>query len=851
MGNKKTKKTTKKRGKKSTLLFRLFLLGAVVAAIGTVVAVIGYFYLAAELPNIEKIADYRPASGTKVYSYGGELIAEFYRNNRRNIVPYDKLPKKLRLAFVAGEDAEFYHHYGIRPLAMLRAGIRWMLTGVKQGGSTITQQLAKSFISSRRTFKRKFKDMILAVKLEHHFTKEEILYLYLNEIFLGSGAYGVESAARTYFDKHVWELSLPEMATLAGLPKYPSKASPINNPKRAKKRRNYVLHRMLEEGFISEEEYKKAVHAPMAVHPAKELMLDKAPYFTEKVRRHLLKKYGEKKLYDEGLIVYTTVDMRATRLAHEAVFKGLRELSKRQGYRRDAAHSVIPGKKFQGSVTNPLYHINLRKELAVYKKRYKKAFGEISAETIRRGTQYQGVVLKVVDNSATVLVGSVKRKVHLDDLRWAKEWKPLGGWAQVKSVSEVLKPGDVVLVRATDQPGTRDVFDHRNHTKPLPKDFFFVLEQVPATQAAIIVKDPFSGYIKAIMGGFDFEVSEFDRTSQACRQPGSAIKPLFYSHALEPYPGNDGKPLFTSASMILDAPVTVADANFKPSNYENTFKGEVTFWEALVHSMNTPSIRVLQKMGLRYAIDGVHKLGIKSTIRPEYGSILGSSCLTLDELTDAYAHFPNKGKHPHTTYIRKVLDQRARTLENNTVFYDPYLTAAEKIDRILSFSGVEEVSGLSEQAAYITTRILEDVINRGTGVRASIMNYKDKRHVAGKTGTTNDYLDAWFIGFNPDVVAGVWVGNDKHGVPLGHSETGSKAALPIWFDFMRRYLATFPTKDYEQPDHIVSESIDPKTGLIAGEKGGVRMFFISGTQPTSTNEEKKILDPTKGMDGVL
>jgi penicillin-binding protein 1A len=323
----------------------------------------------------------------------------------------------------------------------------------------------------------------------------------------------------------------------------------------------------------------------MEVHPAKELMLDKAPYFAEKVRRHLLKTYGEKKLYDEGLNVYTTVDMHATQLAQEAVFRGLRQLSNRQGYRRDAEKSVVPGKKYKGTVTNPLYHINLKTDLKKYLARHKKNFGELTPENMKRGTQYQGVVLSVEKKKAMIQVGSVKRSIHLDDLLWATDWNPVGGWASVQSVAEVLNPGDVVLVRATDSAGTRDELDHRNYTKPLPKKFFFVLGQVPSSQAALIAKDPFSGYVKAIMGGYDFEMSEFDRTSQACRQPGSAIKPLFYAHALERK--NGGQPLFTSASMILDAPVTVADANFKPANYENSFKGEVTFWEALVHSMNS------------------------------------------------------------------------------------------------------------------------------------------------------------------------------------------------------------------------------------------------------------------------
>ena len=857
------------RKKKS--IFRKILKITLISFIIFVVAgVVGGFALyskfKSEIPAINTVSDYKPDAGTKVYSYDGELIAEFYNENRRIIIPYDKIPEKLRFAFIAAEDSSFYTHHGIDPLGIVRAILKFAVSfgRVKQGGSTITQQLSKSFVGSERTFSRKFKDMILAIELERHLSKEEILYLYLNEIYLGSGAYGVEAASRKYFSKHVWELEIDEMAILAGLPKFPSAASPLLNPDKAFSRRNYVLKRMFDENYITEAEYEAAVAKPVKTNPQRELFLDKAPYFSEKVRRYLLDKYGFDKLYKEGMIVQTTVDMRATKYAHEALFYGIRELSKRQGYARGAEDSYKKGDKFSGEVTNPLYSINLKKDLGTYLKKHESFFGKITEETIKSGVFYQGVVLETAEKSALVQVGEVKRNIYLEDLGWARPWNPTGSYSMVKSVKEVFKPGDIILVRATDKAGTRDQFDFRNYAKKLGKDFYFVLEQIPSSQAAIIVKDPYSGYVKALMGGYDFEISEFDRTTQACRQPGSSIKPVFYTIALEKRNGKP--PLLTPATMILDAPVSVTDTNFKPANFENTFKGEVTVWEALIHSMNTPAIRVLQKLGLRDAIDGAKALGIKSEIKPEFGSMLGSSCLTIDELTDAYGHFPNMGRAPHTTYIRKVYDKNGKVLEDHTVFYDPYISAPSKIDRLLHFAKREENQALTPQTAYITNKILEDVVNRGTAASMRGFNhYKCKksnetgedaeegicnRHIAGKTGTTNDYFDAWFIGYSPNFVAGVWIGNDQHGRPLGKVETGSKAALPIWRDFMERYLKNFPPTDYEMPPNVVGRNIDPKTGLVS-DKDGVRMYFHSGSEPNKTVEEKDVLDPTQDADDLF
>lgn len=809
----------KRKGKERRILRTVVIGLAAFGIFALIAAFFGYRYLKAQIPHIETIADYKPAQGTKVYAYDGQLIAEFYKENRRNIVPYDKIPRLLALAFVAGEDGEFFKHQGIDPVAIVRAAFKYAFTGVKQGGSTITQQLAKAFVGTERTYTRKLKDMLLAMELERALTKEEILYLYLNEIFLGSGAYGVESAALTYFSKHVWELELAEMATLAGLPKYPSEASPKNNPEKAKKRRDYVLGRMRADGYITKEQYDAAIATPMTVTPMKEIFLDKAPYFSEKVRRHLQTTYGNDRLYDEGLVASTTVDVRASQILDESLYTGLRALSRRQGY------------------TGPLYRIDLKKDLDRYLARHRRSFGDLSDLTIRRGTLYQGVVLDTAKDKATVQVGGVKRPMHLKHMQWARPYNPLGGWANIASTDQVVKPGDVILVRATDDKGVIEELDHRRTDLPLPPDFFFALEQLPVPQGGAIVKDPYSGYIRAVMGGYDFEQSEFDRTTQACRQPGSAMKPIFYAAALE-QKDEERKLKFTAATMLLDAPVAITDLNFKPENHDETFKGEVTLWEAIVLSMNAPAVRMFMDIGIAYGLDFAKKLGIQSVLRPEYGTVLGSSCLTLDELTDAFSHFPNQGKRPYTTYIRKVTDREGNLLENNTVFYDPFLSGPEKLERLLAFSRRPEEQNMSPQTAYIMAKILQDASTYGTSARASSLG----RVLGGKTGTTNDSFDAWFVGFSPDIIAGVWVGNDQHGVTLGPSESGAKAALPIWMDFMGRYLANFPKTDLRRPPGIVSVQIDRRTGLVS--ETGRTMHFVAGTEPTTTVEEKDVVDPS-------
>jgi len=801
---KRLHKLIKKHKKKLLLLFSILFLSTLV--LGIVV----HEYYKKQLPEIKSVMDYKPMQGTKVYSYDGELIAEFDLNNRRNIVPYNKIPIIVKQAFVAAEDKLFFRHFGINPVGIFKAAlnnIKVKITGKgrTRGASTISQQLCKPFVGNEHSLERKIKEAIFAVEfLEKNLSKDEILYLYLNSIYLGSNSYGVETAARTYFSKHVWELTLSEAATIAGLPPAPSRYSPIKKGglKKATKRRNYVLKRMYNEKYITKKQHDQAVKTPIVVNRPKELVLDKAPYFSEKVRRYLIKKYGHKKLHKEGLSVYTTADMRATRLAHEAMFKGIRQLAKRQGY------------------TGPLYHIDLKKDLETYLLNHEKEFGRITEKNIVRGKYYQGVVLETKKDQAMVQVGTVKRAIYLEDLKWARPYNPEARWGSITHTSKVLKKGDIVLVHPTDKKGTRNVNDHRDYETPLPEKFFFALNQIPKVQGAIIVKDPYSGYVKAIMGGYDYEESEFDRTSQACRQPGSAIKPIFYSIAIEDHE-------YTMASTLLDAPI-VSSGAFKPSNSHGEFEGDITLWKSLVLSKNVTSVRLLQDIGIRNAIKAARKLGIKSAIKPELGSVLGSSCLTMDELTDAYGHFPNKGYKPHTTYIRKVLDRFGNVLEDNSIYYDAFLSISEKMTAMIRGIERDEDKNLSIETSYIMSRILEDVINNGTGMAASGI----RPHLAGKTGTTNDSLDAWFIGFSPEILVGTWTGNDKQSLPLGRGESGGKAALPIWKDFMERYLKNFPPSSYQMPESIVKIKVDKNTGLL--NPNGKAMFFKEGTEPTES-----------------
>jgi len=636
----------------------------------TVFGAASYFYFTHDLPSIETLRNYKPSGITKIFSDDGNVIGEFFYE-KREVVALDRIPNYLIQAFVAGEDARFFHHKGLDYVAILRALFRNIFSGeIVQGGSTITQQVVKSLLlSPEKSFARKIREGILAYQIEKYLTKEEILFLYLNQIYLGHGAYGVAAAAESYFGKAVEELNLAESAVLAGLPQAPSKNSPLLHPELAKKRQIYILNRMAEEGFITSSEATKASKTPYVIRSKEKPSVEYAPYFVEYVKRYVEEKYGKNALYRDGLQVFSTVDLHFQKTAEEAVEAGLKEIEKREKY--------------------PSTDISL------------------------------------------------------------------------------------------------------------------------APEGALICFDLETGYVKAMVGGRDFKKSQFNRVSQARRQTGSAFKPIVYASALDKG--------FTPSSIIVDSPIVFewGDKKWKPKNFEGRFSGPITLRNALTHSVNVVTVKIAQEVGTDYIKSYAQKLGISSPLHNDLSMVLGSSSISLYELTKAYAVFANRGNLFKPIFIKRILDRDGNLLEENL---PPFYSAAPPKEEQL----------LTPQTAFLMTYLLEGVVKQGTGWRAQSLG----RPVAAKTGTTDQFMDAWFIGYTPELLTGVWVGFDEES-SLGENETGARAASPIWVAFMSKILKDKPVKEFPAPEEgLEFVKIDPKTGQVNSGEGGILECFREGTGPT-------------------
>jgi penicillin-binding protein 1A len=749
---------------------------ALVTAIGGATAG-ALWYVSQDLPTLETLQGYQPSVVSRVYSDDRQVVGQFYVE-RRLLTPLPQVPPLLVQAVVAVEDARFFEHPGLDVIGIVRAVWTNLRRGGKvEGASTITQQLARSlFLSPERTYGRKFKELILAYKMELILTKEQILELYLNQIYFGQGAYGVAAAAQTYFGKALSELTLGETGFLAGLPKSPNNYSPYKNPELAKRRQEHVLARMQEAGFITDLDRQEASAQALSFRsPSAEQL---APYFVEHVRQHLMAKYGETMVYKGGLEIYTTLNTAMQKEAEQAVRKGLRQLDKRQGWR------------------GPLGH---QDSMSVLEKG-----GTTPARELHEGDFLQGVVTKVGRDHVIVAVGTTEGKLLFDDMAWAKRQlkgrNPTKDFVLVANVKQILKPGDVieVAVKKLDRDGAQ-----------------FSLEQTPIVEGALIAVDPRTGAIRAMVGGYDYSRSEYNRAMSAHRQSGSAFKPIIYASAL-----NEG---LTPATLVLDAPVVYEQEEeeriWKPENYERKFHGLINLRDALIHSRNLATVRLLERIGIRTVVDFAQTVGISSPLNNDLSLALGSSSLTLLELTSAYGVFANQGLRLEPYAVGLVQDPSGQTLEQ-TLF--------------------EPQQVVSKETAYLITNIMEDVIQRGTGQLARSI----ERPIAGKTGTTNDYTDAWFIGFTPNLAVGVWVGFDDLRT-LGETESGAHAALPIWIDFMTQVLEDLPTTPFEIPDDIVFVQVDPSTGLLAPDHTdqGTVEIFAKGTEPTQPPPPR--IDPTE------
>jgi len=741
--------------------FFIIALSAVAIGAGALAGTV--WYLFQDLPSITGLHEYQPSLVTRVYSADKQVIGQFFVE-RRILVPLQKIPKPLVNAVIATEDARFFEHRGVDFVGIARAMLTNLVSGrIRQGASTITQQLARSlFLSPKRDFDRKLREVLLALKIEQMLNKNQILELYLNQIYFGHGAYGVQSASQTYFNKDVGQLTVSESAFLAGLPKAPSDYSPYNHQQAAKRRQAVVLKRMTDEGFITPQEASQAIAQPLSFRPlARD---DLAPYFVERVRQRLVAEYGETMVYKGGLQVYTTLSRPAQLVATTALQEGLRQLDKRQGY-RGPLRRARPDDK-------PDAHI-----------------GTIAAGSLREGDILEGIVTKVGRDGVVVTVQGVLGKIAIDDLAWAGRSSRTTETSKIKSPGEIFKIGDVIEV------GVKKIGN------PLAQ---LTLEQTPQVEGALLSLDPRTGGILAMVGGYDFKRSEYNRTVLSRRQPGSAFKPIIYATAVDKGL-SPGTPLVDSGVVFNE---NDPDMVWRPENYDRKFYGQILMRDALAHSRNAATVRLLEKIGVPPVLDLAQKVGIASPLAHDLTLALGSSGVTMQELTAAYGLFLNQGIGLEPYLIESVLDASGKSLE----YHVP-----------------EPRQVLSKETAYLITNMMEDVIQRGTAQAARGMG----RPLAGKTGTTNDYTDAWFVGGAPNLVTGIWVGFDDIRT-LGEKETGSHAALPIWMTYMKAALEPLPIIPFTIPDGIVFAKIDPVTGLLAadGASTGVVEVFVKGTEPT-------------------
>ncbi len=799
----------------------LLFLGIGLANAAVLAGIAGYAYFARGLPSVPSIADYRPPIITEMVSADGQIAGEFF-TERRVVVPYERIPRKLVQAFIASEDKNFFEHRGVDWLGTLRAAVNtYLLHRRMQGGSTLTQQTAKSLLissegfaeGSKRNLKRKIREFILAGRLERAFTKEQLLFLYLNGVYLGHHSYGVQAAAENYYRKNVEDLTLPEAALIAGLPQAPSAYSPFSHPESAKARRRYVLRRMHEERMITQEEREVAGQAEVRVYPVDDVFRETAPFYVETVRRQIVDRYGNDRLLHDGLRVEMAMDLEKQRAAQAAMLSGLMDVDHRQGFDGPVAH--VAGAD--------------RARLA---SRLAQAWPEGS---LRVGDYCVGIVDAVDDAAAVarVEVGRNAGVLPIAGMRWARKPNPQAYYpdALISRPSTALAAGDVVLLRRVERKELveRETASRLPRPAPVPDaPLLFSLEQDPRLQGALVSVDPWSGYVQAMVGGYDFDASEFNRAFQACRQPGSAFKPVVYSAAIE-------KLGYTPATLLLDAPLVYRDEanSWKPQNFGDDFKGEVTLRTALVHSMNTPAVRtadaLAQKFGIGALGDWAKGLGITTAVKPELGSALGSSCVSLWELTNVYATLDRYGEKRPATFVRRVLDRDGRVLEDHSDWRDPWVPLSTRLAAGYAAVETPRERAVDERAAYVTVRLLQEVATVGTGAQAARLG----KPAAGKTGTTNDSFDTWFMGFTRHLATGVWLGYDKLDSPLGRYETGGRAALPIWLSYMQAALRDRPEPDFPVPQGIAMVRIDPETGKPspAFDRKGVVEPFIEGTEP--------------------
>ncbi|MBI3402344.1 MAG: PBP1A family penicillin-binding protein [Acidobacteria bacterium] len=743
-------------------LVALFIVAAMLGILSGVL-----FAYAGDLPQVTSLDNYNPSTITRIYAAGGQVIGEF-ATQRRVVVGYDDINPVLRQAIIATEDADFDKHFGINVWRIFSAAAVDIIQRRRdQGASTLTQQVARNLdqfgLTKQKLFDRKIREIILAIQIEKRYTKKEIFAIYCNQMYLGHGAYGVEAASRLYFNKTNKALSLEEAALIAGIFQTPERQSPFVDMKRATARRNVVLQRMADERYITQKQADDAKQKPIITRGQPNQPPGIAPFFVEEVRKHLERQYGAKVLYENGLSVATTLDPKLQEIANRVIEHGLRSYDKRHGWRKPT-RNVVDDKRTIESYRDDRW-----------------------SRPIVVGDVVPAVVVTAPKSGpARLRIG----KYHADIDR------PGYAWTRRTSAADLFTPGDLVDVAVTkidDASGAATV----------------TLEQTPQVEAALVAIDNHTGQIKAMVGGWSFARSKFNRAMQAYRQLGSTFKPIVYTTAIDRG--------FTPASIIVDAPVSYTSdigAVWEPKNYDLKFEGPVTLRWALEESRNIPAVKMMETLGPKSVLEYAKKFGLEEDFPPYLPIALGAGDATLLEITSAYTTFPNQGVRMKPFSVLRITDRDGNLLEENR---------AEPSDVIRA------------DTAYVMTNILKGVLVRGTGQRAAGM--AREWPLAGKTGTVDENTDAWFIGFDPDITVGVWIGNDDKRKSLGTAEQGSFVALPIWMEFMRAYIDGRPDKDdppdFEAPGNIVFLNVEHANGAVvpSGTPGAIREAFINGTQP--------------------
>ena len=790
-------------------------------ALGLVLAAAVVWSLSHDLPSFETLKDYHPLQTTRIVSADGQVVGRLFQE-RRTVVPYSDMPPVLIHAIVAAEDEHFFEHQGLDYGGILRAAIKDVLAmRVKQGASTITQQVVKTFLlTPRRTFTRKIREMILATRLERHLSKDEILYLYLNQIYFGHGRYGVEAASEFYFGKPVHDVDPAEASILAGLPKAPAYYSPKRYPKHARKRQAYVLGRMVADGFVTKAQADAARAEPLNLAPTP----PKPPgaWYVKEVTQRLVDRFGKANVFGAGLTVKVAMDSRLQGDAEAAVKDTLRSVDRRQGYRGPLIDLDRPAR--QAVAEAFVKQVDRRRQRGLDDdpvvwdlsglRGWDPAHAPAAPVTLARpdpDTLVGGLVTAVNPKAGTadVDLGTARVVLHLEGLKWARPFDPARYTRPPRSISDVVGVGDVVEVRLGEVGDTAPLVRSEDATRkraPAPAtlpELPGTLGQVPRVEGALVAIDPTDRHVLALVGGYDAAKSQFDRATQAKRQPGSSFKPFVYGAALQ-------SKQYTVASRVLDAPEVIRDSwsgqVWKPEDAEAGFEGEMSLRRALAESKNVVAVRVLANVGIDKVIDFARRAGITSALPHFLPLALGTGEVTPLEMTNAYTTFAAGGVHDDPALILEV------DAPDGTVLYQHQGHPSQTI---------------SPEVSYLVTNLLESVLTDGTGRHLQL-----GRPAAGKTGTANNQRDAWFVGFTPGLVAGAWVGFDTPRT-LGPHEYGARAAGPAWQAFMSAALQGKDVRGFTAPPDIDFVRVDQDTGLLAAPGSpGVYQPFLPGTEPT-------------------